>query len=164
MDGEGSVRVRPDAGRIRVGVVSEGASPTEVARENATRMNSVIEAIKKAVGEPALSNGTVELRTDIVTLNPIYAADQGLPRGRSVVNGYRANNSVRIWVRDLHQRSPESGDPSKGLQVDGIFGPQTDGAVRGFQQALSFDVPSVAVDGIVGPVTWRGLVSGMLAG
>ena len=57
-----------------------------------------------------------------------------------------------------------SGDLSKGLQVDGIFGPQTDGAVRGFQQALSLDVPSVAVDGIVGPVTWRALVSGMLAG
>jgi uncharacterized protein YggE len=107
MDGEGSVRVRPDAARLRVGVVSEGASPTEVARENAIRMNSVIQAIKTAVGEPALSNGTVELRTEVVTLTPMYAADQGLPRGRSVVNGYRANNSVRISVRDLHQRSPE---------------------------------------------------------
>jgi uncharacterized protein YggE len=107
MDGEGSVRVRPDTARIRVGVVSEGASPIEVARENATRMNSVIEAIKKVLGEPALSNGTVELRTDVVTLTPIYAADQGLPRGGSVVNGYRVNNSVRISVRDLHQRGPE---------------------------------------------------------
>jgi peptidoglycan hydrolase-like protein with peptidoglycan-binding domain len=57
-----------------------------------------------------------------------------------------------------------SGDPSTGLQVDGIFGPQTDGAVQGFQQAISLDVPSVAVDGIVGPVTWEALVSGMLSG
>jgi len=31
--------------------------------------------------------------------------------------------------------------------------------VRGFQKALG-----IAVDGIVGPVTWRALVSGMLAG
>ena len=54
-----------------------------------------------------------------------------------------------------------SGDPSRGLQVDGIFGPRTEEAVRGFQQALSLDVPSVAVDGIVGPITWRALVSGM---
>ena len=37
------------------------------------------------------------------------------------------------------------------------------GAVRALD-ALSLDVPSVAVDGIVGPVTWRALVSGMLAG
>jgi peptidoglycan hydrolase-like protein with peptidoglycan-binding domain len=56
-----------------------------------------------------------------------------------------------------------SGDPSKGLQVDGIFGPDTDAAVRGFQQALHLDIPSVTVDGIVGPVTWQALVSGMLS-
>jgi peptidoglycan hydrolase-like protein with peptidoglycan-binding domain len=51
-----------------------------------------------------------------------------------------------------------SGDPSKGLQIDGSFGPKTDEAVRGFQEALG-----VTVDGIVGPVTWRALVSGMLS-
>jgi peptidoglycan hydrolase-like protein with peptidoglycan-binding domain len=56
-----------------------------------------------------------------------------------------------------------SGDPNKGLQVDGNFGPRTDAAVRGFQQALHLDIPSVTVDGIVGPVTWRTLVSGMLS-
>ena len=57
-----------------------------------------------------------------------------------------------------------AGEPGKGLKVDGIFGPQTDGTVRGFQHALSLDVPSVVVDGIVGPVTWQALVSGMLSG
>jgi len=57
-----------------------------------------------------------------------------------------------------------AGEPGKGLQIDGIFGPQTEATVRGFQQALATDIPSVAVDGIVGPVTWQALVSGMLAG
>ena len=57
-----------------------------------------------------------------------------------------------------------AGEPGKGLKVDGIFGPQTDSTVRGFQHALSLDIPAVIVDGIVGPVTWQALVSGMLSG
>jgi peptidoglycan hydrolase-like protein with peptidoglycan-binding domain len=67
-------------------------------------------------------------------------------------------------VQEEFQFRNLSGDPAKGLQVDGDFGPKTDATVRGFQQALSEDVPSVAVDGIVGPITWRALVSGMLSG
>jgi peptidoglycan hydrolase-like protein with peptidoglycan-binding domain len=65
-------------------------------------------------------------------------------------------------VQEEFQFRNESGDPKLGVQIDGIFGPQTDEAVRGFQQALSQDA-SVVVDGIVGPVTWRALVSGMLS-
>jgi peptidoglycan hydrolase-like protein with peptidoglycan-binding domain len=57
-----------------------------------------------------------------------------------------------------------AGEPGKGLKLDGIFGPQTDSTVRGFQHALSLDIPPVIVDGIVGPVTWQALVSGMLSG
>jgi peptidoglycan hydrolase-like protein with peptidoglycan-binding domain len=66
-------------------------------------------------------------------------------------------------VQEEFQFRNGSGDPRKGLQVDGIFGPKTAAAVRAFQQALHTDIPSVAVDGIVGPVTWRALVSGMLS-
>jgi peptidoglycan hydrolase-like protein with peptidoglycan-binding domain len=51
-----------------------------------------------------------------------------------------------------------SGDPSKGLAVDGAFGPLTEAEVRAFQSALG-----IAVDGVVGQVTWRALVSGMLS-
>jgi peptidoglycan hydrolase-like protein with peptidoglycan-binding domain len=67
-------------------------------------------------------------------------------------------------VQEEFQFRNLSGDPSKGPQIDGIFGPMTDAAVRAFQQALSADQPEVVVDGIVGPVTWRALVSGMLSG
>ena len=66
-------------------------------------------------------------------------------------------------VQEEFQFRNLSGDPSKGPQVDGVFGPVTEAAVRGFQHALSLDIPSVAVDGIVGPVTWQALVSGMLS-
>jgi peptidoglycan hydrolase-like protein with peptidoglycan-binding domain len=46
-----------------------------------------------------------------------------------------------------------------GVRIDGIFGARTDTFVRGFQSAVG--TPS---DGIVGPITWRALVSGMLSG
>jgi peptidoglycan hydrolase-like protein with peptidoglycan-binding domain len=61
-------------------------------------------------------------------------------------------------VQSQFQARNLSGDPTRGLQVDGIFGPQTDGTVRGFQEAAQ-----LAVDGIVGPFTWNALVNGVLA-
>jgi peptidoglycan hydrolase-like protein with peptidoglycan-binding domain len=59
-------------------------------------------------------------------------------------------------VMKFHDQSGGQGPP---IHVDGIFGPQTDRFVRGFQTALG-----IASDGIVGPVTWRALLSGMLSG
>jgi peptidoglycan hydrolase-like protein with peptidoglycan-binding domain len=66
-------------------------------------------------------------------------------------------------VQEEFQFRNLSGDPSKGLAIDGVFGAKTESAVRGFQQALHADIPSVVVDGVVGPVTWQALVSGMLS-
>jgi peptidoglycan hydrolase-like protein with peptidoglycan-binding domain len=66
-------------------------------------------------------------------------------------------------VQEEFQFRNLSGDPSLGLAVDGSFGPRTEASVRGFQEALHTDIPAVVVDGIVGPVTWRALVSGMLS-
>lgn len=59
-------------------------------------------------------------------------------------------------VMKFHDLSDGEGPP---VQVDGIFGPRTDTWIRGFQTALG-----ISVDGIVGPITWRALVSGMLSG
>lgn len=50
-----------------------------------------------------------------------------------------------------------SDDPAADTPIDGVFGSQTDEQVRGFQEALD-----LVVDGIVGPITWRALISGML--
>ena len=41
------------------------------------------------------------------------------------------------------------------VDVDGDFGPQTEGAVRAYQQRHG-----LVVDGIVGPQTWQALLAG----
>ena len=58
-------------------------------------------------------------------------------------------------VMKFHDQSDGEGP----IYVDGIFGPQTDHWVRGVQNAVDIDV-----DGIIGPVTWRAMVSGILSG
>ena len=59
-------------------------------------------------------------------------------------------------VMDFHD---QSGGEAPPVQIDGVFGPRTDAWVRGFQTAVG-----TTSDGIVGPITWRALVSGMLSG
>jgi peptidoglycan hydrolase-like protein with peptidoglycan-binding domain len=59
-------------------------------------------------------------------------------------------------VMKFHDQSDGEGPP---VHLDGIFGPRTDAWVRGFQTAVG-----IASDGIVGPITWRALVSGTLSG
>lgn len=53
-------------------------------------------------------------------------------------------------------------DSNHGLQIDGVFGPETANTVLVFQQALSGNIPALPVDGSVDPLTWQALVSGML--
>ena len=93
-------------------------------------------------------DGIVGPRTWVALILQVRKGSQG-----EAVRGVQ----VEFQFRNL------SGDPATGLPVDGIFGPRTDAAVRGFQEALAQDFPEVAVDGIVGPITWRALVSGMLS-
>jgi peptidoglycan hydrolase-like protein with peptidoglycan-binding domain len=80
--------------------------------------------------------------------------------GRLVVQVKRGSTGDAVRgvqeVMKFHDQSDGEGPP---IHVDGIFGPRTDQFVRGFQTAVG-----TASDGIVGPITWRALVSGMLSG
>jgi peptidoglycan hydrolase-like protein with peptidoglycan-binding domain len=62
-------------------------------------------------------------------------------------------NAVRGAQEELDFR-----DPAKGPKVDGVFGPDTESAVRAFQQAIGAKVPVVKVDGVVGVITWQALI------
>ncbi len=47
------------------------------------------------------------------------------------------------------------------LAIDGVFGPMTDEFVRSFQHSLTYTIDT-RVDGIVGPVTWRAMMTDYL--
>lgn len=61
-------------------------------------------------------------------------------------------DAVRAAQSQIHRR----GDGAV-IAIDGVFGPLTEAAVRGFQGFLG-----LTVDGTVGPATWNHLVNGFL--
>jgi peptidoglycan hydrolase-like protein with peptidoglycan-binding domain len=79
---------------------------------------------------------------------------------RLIVTIRRGNTGDAVrGVQEVMKFHDQSGGEGPPIHVDGIFGPQTDHFVRGFQDAVGLDS-----DGVVGPLTWRALVSGMLSG
>ena len=73
-------------------------------------------------------------------------------------------DAVRGVQEEFAVPQPGRASPGQGPQVDGIFGPKTAAAGPRFPAGPPHRTSqSVTVDGIVGPVTWRALVSGMLS-
>lgn len=74
-------------------------------------------------------------------------------------------NSRGEMVRGVqHEAVNRDSSDVPSLVIDGQFGPKTEQFVRGYQAALreSFPHDGVVVDGVVGPTTWRALVSGFV--
>lgn len=69
--------------------------------------------------------------------------------------------AVRAVQDQINFRNGKNGHT---LAVDGIFGPRTAAAVKGFQRGMAAEIRGFAVDGIVGPQTWQALVTEALAG
>jgi peptidoglycan hydrolase-like protein with peptidoglycan-binding domain len=69
--------------------------------------------------------------------------------------------AVRAVQDQINFRNNRNGHT---LDVDGIFGPKTQAAVRAFQQGMALEIRGFPVDGIVGPLTWQALVTEALSG
>jgi peptidoglycan hydrolase-like protein with peptidoglycan-binding domain len=67
-------------------------------------------------------------------------------------------NAVRAVQEELQYRNILDKDPNWSLKVDGIFGAVTDSNVRRFQYRVLIG----GNDGVVGPITWRALIGGMV--
>jgi murein DD-endopeptidase MepM/ murein hydrolase activator NlpD len=89
---------------------------------------------------------------------PFAAAQTSSGLQASVASESPANRAIEIREGGLPLQLGSSGDlvahvqRALGLSADGIFGPQTDAAVRAYQARAG-----LAVDGVVGPITWASL-------
>jgi peptidoglycan hydrolase-like protein with peptidoglycan-binding domain len=69
--------------------------------------------------------------------------------------------AVRAVQEQINFRNGKDG---RTVVVDGIFGPKTAAAVKGFQSGVAMMIPGSPVNGIVGAQTWQALVTELLAG
>jgi hypothetical protein len=89
--GTGTLSVAPDVAEVHAGVTREDASAARAMQQADAAMRKVVEAIRQQ-GVPAR-----DIQTTQYSLQPVYDHHDG----KSRLRGYRADNQVRVTVRDL---------------------------------------------------------------
>ena len=92
--GEATVSAKPDLAELDVGVVSEASTAEAAASENAKKMERLMAALKKEVG-----NGG-EVKTVGYMVTQRYA-DPPKPRDRPAIVGYVVTNIVRVRIPEV---------------------------------------------------------------
>lgn len=95
VSGEAEARMAPDTALLDFGVATRADTAAAAAQQNATRMQAVLEAVRKALGPDAdIGTGTYSLRAEYAT-----SRDGTPPR----VTGYVATNVVRLETGELNR-------------------------------------------------------------
>ena len=91
--GEAVVTANPDQARIEIGVVSQAESAQAAASQNAQRLDSVLNDLRRVLGNSA----------DIKTISYSVSPNYRYPRegGKPTIVGHTANNVVRVKIDDL---------------------------------------------------------------
>lgn len=121
----GEVTRVPDVAIISAGVVTRAATATAAIGQNATRMERVLAALRKAGVEAR------DIQTSNLNLNPEYRYREGLP---PQLNGYTVSNQVSVRFRDIG---------NSGRILDALV---SEGANQINGPSLTIDKPETALD------------------
>jgi uncharacterized protein YggE len=95
VSGNATVTTKPDRVELDIGVVTQATQAQATATENATKLETVLEALRKTIGEKT------DIKTVSYELTPNY---RYLPRGgEPTIIGYTATNLVRVTLDDLNK-------------------------------------------------------------
>jgi uncharacterized protein YggE len=121
----GEVTRVPDLAVISAGVVTRAATASAAIRQNASRMERVLAALKGA------GVADRDVQTSSINLNPEYRYREGLP---PQLNGYTASNQVNVRFRDIE---------NSGKILDALV---AEGANQINGPTLTIDKPDAALD------------------
>lgn len=94
---EASVKAEPDLAMVSSGVVTSAKTADAAMKENATKMNAIFTALKKA------GIADKDRQTSGITVNPQYHYQENKA---PVITGYQASNMVNVTIRDLKKIGP----------------------------------------------------------
>ncbi|MBA3730088.1 MAG: SIMPL domain-containing protein [Sphingomonas sp.] len=121
----GSVTRVPDLAIISAGVVTKSMTASGAIAENATRMERVRAALKRA------GIADRDIQTSSISLNPDYRYENNQP---PVLTGYQASNNVSVKFRDIR---------TSGTILDALV---AQGANQINGPSLTIDKPEAAYD------------------
>jgi uncharacterized protein len=112
LSAHGETRIAPDMATINLGVIGEAPNAAAAMAANATKMNKVMAALKKAgIAEK-------DIQTSGLNLNPQYVYQQNEPPR---LTGYQATSQVTVTVHDL-ARLGAAVDATVGAGADQVNG------------------------------------------
>jgi uncharacterized protein YggE len=93
--GRGEIKIKPDVAYLTLAVENSAKTASEAAKQNAEKMNSVIDKLKTLISKED------KISTAGYQLFPVYEYDE--KTRRSVLTGYRAANQVVVEIKNLNQ-------------------------------------------------------------
>lgn len=91
VSGEGKITMVPDIAIVTVGVTAQGSSVSRIQQELNTKMNGIIEAVKKTGVDQK------DIKTSHYNISPTYDYSSGTNR----ITGYQADSNLTIKVRKI---------------------------------------------------------------